>query len=229
MSYFVQKKCEQLPGGQAVQQIIKLTNSAHSLALQQAQQVPGQPLSQLNVHQFAVGTKGSGLFIMDINLTTYETTREEHVFLQGKYITDILELKEGLLLVASYSDCSYYMVDLAAQKEELLCKGFSPYAMGLSKFPDFAFAGETPFPYVLAKEDDYLAVLNVRTGFAFRLAHVPTHNQNHFSQRLAFTSERTFVTDEGSYYLAKYRLSDLLFKYLREIQAWAVVNKMIRL
>lgn len=27
MSYFVQKKCEQLPGGQAVQQIIKLTNT----------------------------------------------------------------------------------------------------------------------------------------------------------------------------------------------------------
>lgn len=51
---------------------------------------------------------------MDINLTTYEANRDTYpeVYLQGKYVTDILELKEGLLLVASYSDCSYYIVDL---------------------------------------------------------------------------------------------------------------------
>lgn len=76
---------------------------------------------------------------MDINLTTYETSREAYpdVYLQGKYLTDILEIKENLLLVASYSDCSYYLVDLVQRKESLLCKGFSPYAMGLVKFPDF--------------------------------------------------------------------------------------------
>ncbi len=49
---------------------------------------------------------------MEVNLTTYESTKEENVYLQGKYITDILELRENLLLVASYSDCSYYLVDL---------------------------------------------------------------------------------------------------------------------
>ena len=162
---------------------------------------------------------------MDINLTTYETNREAYpeVYLLGKYITDILELREGLLMVASYSDCSYYLVDLAQKKETFLCKGFSPYAMGLVKFPDFSFAGENPFPYVLAKEDDFLTVIHVRAGFAFRLAHVPTHNQDHFNQRLAFSTgdPRTFVTDEGSYFLAKYRLSELLFKYLKEINLWA--------
>ena len=91
------------------------------------------------MQRFAIATKGSGLFIIDINLTTYETSREAHpdVYLQGKYLTDILEIKEGLLLVASYSDCSYYLVDLVQRKETLLCKGFSPYAMGLVKFPDF--------------------------------------------------------------------------------------------
>ena len=61
--------------------------------------------------------------------------------------------------------------------------------MGIVKFPDFSFAGENPFPYVLGKEDDFLTVINVRTGFAFRLAHVPTHNQNHFSQRITFTTD----------------------------------------
>lgn len=99
--------------------------------------------------------------------------------------------------------------------------------MGLIKFPDYQFGGENPFPYILAKEDDYLTVINVRAGFSFRLAHVPTHNQNHFNQRITFTTgdSRTFVTDEGSYYLAKYRLSELLFKYLKEINAWATINK----
>jgi hypothetical protein len=100
--------------------------------------------------------------------------------------------------------------------------------MGLIKFPDYQFDGENPFPYVLAKEDDYLSVINVRSGFIFRLAHVPTHNQNHFSQRLTFASGDTLITDEGSYYLAKYRLNEVLFKYLKETHAWAEVNKMIR-
>jgi hypothetical protein len=184
------------------------------------------------VHRFAIGTKGSGLFIMDINLTTYETSREAHpdVYLQGKYITDILELKEGVLMVASYSNCSYYIVDYVKKTEIFLCKGYSPYAMGLVKFPDFSYEGESPFPYVLAKEDDYLTIINVRTGFAIRLAHVPTHNQNHFSQRITFATgdSRTFITDQGSYYLAKYLLSDLLFKYLREIHLWAAVSGLIK-
>ena len=187
----------------------------------------------INVHRFAIGTKGSGLFIMDINLTTYETNREVHpeVYLQGKYITDILELRENLLLIASYSDCSYYLVDLEKKTEQFLCKGFSPYAMGLAKFPDYKFDGENPFPYVLAKEDDFLTIIHVRAGFAFRLAHVPTHNQNHFNQRLAFTGgdSKTFVTDEGSYYLAKYQLSELLFKYLKEINLWANVHQMLKI
>lgn len=83
---------------------------------------------------------------------------------------------------------------------------------------------------MLAKEDDYLTIIHVRAGFALRLAHVPTHNQNHFNQRLTFTGDsRTFVTDEGSYFLAKYRLSELLFKHLKEIHLWASVNNMLRI
>ena len=62
--------------------------------------------------KYAVGTKGSGLFVMDINLTTYETQRDAQVYLQGKYITDIVEVNDNVLVVASYSDCSYYIVDL---------------------------------------------------------------------------------------------------------------------
>lgn len=102
--------------------------------------------------------------------------------------------------------------------------------MGLIKFPDYSYAGEEPFPYVLAKEDDYLTVINVRAGFAFRLAHIPTHNQNHFNQRITFSSSdpRTFVTDESSYFLAKYKLNELLFKFLKEIHLWADVNKMLK-
>jgi hypothetical protein len=181
-----------------------------------------------NWHRFAVATKGSGLFVVDLNLTTYESAKEEHVFLQGKYITDMLEVKEGLLLCSSYSDCSYYIVDLQQKTEKFLCKGFSPYAMGLVKMPDYAYSGEDEFPYVLAKEDDYLTIIHVRAGFALRLANVPTHNQNHFNQRLVFLDAKTLVTDESSYYLSKYRLTDVLFKYLTEINLWAKVNGMIK-
>ena len=71
---------------------------------------------------------------------------------------------------------------------------------------DYANSGEDEFFYVLTKEDDHLTMINVRTGFALRLVNVPSNSQNHFNQRLALVSDSTFFTDEGSYFLAKYRL-----------------------
>ena len=120
-----------------------------------------------------MGTWGNGLHIVDINLTTYEFGKEENIHLQGKYVTDIIEITDKILLVASYSDCSYYILDLNTGKEEFLNKGFSPYALGLKKFPNFDYE---EFPYVLVKEDDFMTILNVRTGFVFKLVSVPTHN-----------------------------------------------------
>ena len=171
--------------------------------------------------KYAVGTKGSGLFILDINLTTYEVTRDPSIYLQGKYLTDILEINHNVLLVSSYSDCSYYLVDLNKKEEAFLCKGFSPYAMGISKFPAYSYDN---FPYVLAKEDDFLTIIHVRSGYVFRLCSVPTHNQNYFNQRLVFTTDKTFITDEGSYHLSKYKVSDLLVKNLKEIHLHATIT-----
>ena len=203
ISYFVQKKCEQIPGGQAILQVIKLAEP----------------------QKYAVATKGSGLFIVDINLTTYEVQRDPSIYLQGKYLTDILEINSNVLLVSSYSDCSYYIVDLNKKEESFLCKGFSPYAMGISKMPGYSFDN---FPYVLAKEDDFITIIHVRAGYAFRLCWVPTHNQNYFNQRLVFLNDKTFVTDEGSYHLSKYRITDLLIKNLKEIHLHAAVTQQLK-
>ncbi len=63
------------------------------------------------MHRVAIATKGAGVFILDINLLTYESKRDDHVYLQGKYITDLCELREGLILASSYSDCSYYLIN----------------------------------------------------------------------------------------------------------------------
>ena len=52
-------------------------------------------------------------------------------------------------MASSYSECSFYIIDLVKKKETFLCKGFSPYALGLHKFPYFNYQD---FPYVLAKE-----------------------------------------------------------------------------
>ena len=95
-----------------------------------------------------------------------------------------------------------------------MCKGFSPYALGLTKFPYFNMQ---EFPYVLAKEDDYMSIINVRTGFVLRLCYIPTHNQNYLNQRVVFMNDRTFITDEGSYYMSKYKISDILINNLKEI------------
>ena len=54
-------------------QIIKLT---HAPFLQADDQGKVQPL-----HRVAIATKGAGVFIIDINLLTYETNRDEHVYL----------------------------------------------------------------------------------------------------------------------------------------------------
>jgi len=98
--------------------------------------------------------------------------------------------------------------------------------MGISKIPSYSFDN---FPYVLAKEDDFMTIINVRAGFAFRLCSLPTHNQNYFNQRMIFLNDKTFVTDEGSYYLSKYKLSDHLFKNLKEIHLWSTVNNLLKL
>ena len=88
-------------------------------------------------------------------------------------MTDILELEDNILLIASYSDCSYYIVDLNKQEERFLCKGYSPYSLCMSKFPYFNYE---EFPYVLAKEDDYMTIINVRAGLVLNLVSLPTHN-----------------------------------------------------
>ena len=97
--------------------------------------------------------------------------------------------------------------------------------MGISKFPYYSF---DTFPYIMAKEDDFMTIIHVRAGFALRLCEMPTHNQNYFNQRMIFTNDKTFVTDEGSYYLSKYKMSDQLFKNLKEIHLWAQVTNLIK-
>ena len=97
--------------------------------------------------------------------------------------------------------------------------------MGIDKFPYYNFED---FPYILAKEDDFMTIIHVRTGFALRLCSIPTHNQNYYNQRLVFTNDKTFVTDEGSYYLSKYKIDERLFTNLKEIHLWAKVNNLLR-
>lgn len=85
--------------------------------------------------KYAVGTWGNGIHLVDINLTTYAFAKDDHIYLQGKYVSDIIELQENILLATSYSDCGYYIIDLNKKEEYHLCKGFSPYALGVQKFP----------------------------------------------------------------------------------------------
>jgi hypothetical protein len=98
--------------------------------------------------------------------------------MQGKYITDIVEVSKNIIVVASYSDCSYFKINLETKEETLLGKGFSPYSMGLCLFPDFDYDN---FPFVLAKEDDWISVINVQSGFVYRLTSCSTHNQNYLN------------------------------------------------
>lgn len=206
ISYFVQKKCEQIPGGQAIHAVLKLAEP----------------------NKYAVGTKGSGLHILDINLTTYEVQRDPTVYLQGKYLTDMVEISPNVILVASFSDCSYYLVDLKTKETHFLSKGYSAYAMGIAKFPGYCY---DTFPWVLAKEDDCICLLHVRSGFVLKLAEMLTHNQSFFTQRVIFPNNadnRTFVTDEGSYFLSKYKISETLIKNLKEIHLWAQVSNLLK-
>jgi len=156
VNYFIQKQCTPLPGGYAIKQIIKLEEE----------------------NKYAVGTWGNGLHVIDIDLVKYDVTRDGHFFLQGKYVTDVVEVAPNVLLVASYSDCSYYLVNLATKEESFLAKGFSPYSLGLCMFPEFDYE---EFPFVLAKEDDWICAINVKAGFIYRLVHCSTHTQNYLN------------------------------------------------
>lgn len=73
-----------------------------------------------------------------------------------------------------------------------------------------------------------MTIINVRSGFVLNLCNIPTHNQQYMNQRVVFTNDKTFITDEGSYYLSKYKMSDLLMKDLKEIHLWAEANKLLK-
>ena len=137
--------------------------------------------------------------------------------MQGKYVTDIIEVDENILVVASYSDCSYYKINLTTKEETLLAKGFSPYAMGMCMFPDFDYE---KFPLLLAKEDDWITAINVRSGYIYRLTSCSTHNQNYLNQRIFFQNSNTFVTDEGSYSLTRFEIDEIFMKNLEDMNGF---------
>lgn len=89
--------------------------------------------------------------------------------------------------------------------------------MGLCIFPEFDYEN---FPMVLAKEDDWISVINVRSGFIYRLTSCSTHNQNYLNQRVFFQSHNTFITDEGSYALSKFVINEGMMKNLREMNGF---------
>lgn len=99
--------------------------------------------------------------------------RDPTIYLQGKYLTDMVEISPNVILVASFSDCSYYLVDLNTKETHFLSKGYSAYAMGIAKFPGYSY---DTFPWVLAKEDDCISLLHVRSGFVLKLTEMLTHN-----------------------------------------------------
>ena len=62
---------------------------------------------------------------------------------------------------------------------------------------------------MLAKESENISVINVKAGFVFRLVSSESHTDgSHLNQRLIFTNDKTFVTDEGGHNLVKYKIAD---------------------
>jgi len=114
---------------------------------------------------------------------------EPQVFLAGKHVQDILQLPNGKLFVAERYKCEYYVIDVTEMQQTYMCKGHS-WAIQCLAFPGFDFE---EFPYILAKEDYCLTIIDAREGEWYKLKDNVFEGRP-LNQKMLFLNQREFLT-----------------------------------
>jgi len=131
-------------------------------------------IKRLELHQsnkanrrqvLAVGSWGRGMRIITADLKHRRLRADPQVFLGGKHVQDIVEMPDGKLFVAERYKCEYFVIDVEQQSQMYMCKGHS-WAVQILLFPGFDY---DDFPYILAKEDYCLTIINAKEGEWFKL------------------------------------------------------------
>ena len=113
----------------------------------------------------AVGSWGKGMRLITADMKHRRLKADSQVFMAGKHVQDILELPDGKLFVAERFKCEYFVIDLELQTQMFMCKGHS-WAIQVIPFPGFDM---DEFPYILAKEDYCLSIVNAKDGEWYKL------------------------------------------------------------
>lgn len=74
-------------------------------------------------------------------------------------VSDIVEIAPGELVVCSYTECKYYIINLKTGYEGLIGIGVSKRALNIQLFPCFHIVY---FPFILCKENRFICILNLK-------------------------------------------------------------------
>ena len=125
--------------------------------------VPIETTSQFQ--NYAVCTWGAGMKIVEIDEKAKTIYDDGHFYLAGHDVQDVMQLRADSLLVSVRYMCKYYVIDTLQQTATEIAKGLT-WSISMSPFPDFDV---DTYPYVFAREDYNLTILNCKTGNVFNI------------------------------------------------------------
>jgi murein DD-endopeptidase MepM/ murein hydrolase activator NlpD len=140
---------------------------------------------------------------------------DPEVFMQGKDVQDIIELPNGKLFVAERYKCEYFVIDYLEKTQMYMCKGHS-WAIQILPFPSFDLE---EFPYILAKEDYCLSIINANTGDWYKMKD-KFFEARPFNQKMLFLNDNEFIStynlkDNSQGTVGKLEMSEELLSLLR--------------
>ena len=167
----------------------------------------------------AVGFMNKGLHIIDIELGKQKFLKPSYVYLGKKSIKDVLDMgHEQIILVVTYQNPDYYVINLQYNLVTLLGEGFSDLAYSITPFPSFDYER---FPYVICKESECICILDpTPSNKMARIFLTPTKSSadklfNEDTVVFDVNNPRIFYTSKNSLYLAKYEINPALYEALR--------------
>eukprot|EP00347_Sterkiella_histriomuscorum_P000358 403376169 len=195
------------------------------------------PMNQEGI--YAVGCLDFGVTLIKIELKTKpiqskfingndgtgcEIQRLQYHFLRDKSITSIIETRPNIILCMSQKDCKYYQIDFFRFLETPIAQGFCKRSISMVKFPQYH---QDKFPFVLAKEEEFITILDSQNGNIYKLVNVlGPRGADCNQQRLQFlqgslsvASQFSFITDDSGVNLVKYEIDLDLIEVLKKIHA----------
>ena len=156
------------------------------------------------------------LRLFKVDVTAYSVEADGNKLLDGKYITSFVEISPDKLLCCSSDTNEYWWVDVASRQESKFVSSLSkPFCVKM--FPGFH---PQHFPFVLAREEDHVCILNTNKNQIFKIATCKAWHDNSYTycDRINFVGKEpndfSFVTTGGWNEVLRFKIEAELMKVL---------------